>query len=359
MQLVPSPLSTHPPVLPNWQLSGNSRPGFERKNPALYPGHEVWNSTTAIGMRAGLFLNGVRQSELARYYDSRTGTFCSADPLAGDPSDPQSWNRYPYGRNDPIDMTDPTGQHWWDWLALGGALVGDYFTFGALTGALAAEFPSGIQIGIDAASAAASAAGTGIAASHVWHDSFSVPYGGLTNGIQTAAGLPTMSDISPIFDVTQASSVSKLCNNVNAVNFVKSHVADAAMVAKLLHVPTENVLGLSAHESQWGVGRFATQENAFFSEEGGPQPALSNGVMHPTGNPKVNVWGFPSYLASAQGFAARYGNNVNGATDPAQFAGNLQKVGFNSGTKAGNGTPGWSSQVVRDIANTKTRMNCP
>jgi RHS repeat-associated protein len=47
---------------------------------------------------------------LARYYDSRTGTFCSADPLAGSPGDPQSWNRYPYGRNDPIDKSDPNGK---------------------------------------------------------------------------------------------------------------------------------------------------------------------------------------------------------------------------------------------------------
>jgi len=31
--------------------------------------------------------------------------------LAGDPSDPQLWNRYPYGRNDPIDVTDPSGKH--------------------------------------------------------------------------------------------------------------------------------------------------------------------------------------------------------------------------------------------------------
>lgn len=55
---------------------------------------------------------------LARYYDSRTGTFCSVDPLAGSPDDPQSWNRYPYGRNDPIDVTDPSGQHWWNWALL-------------------------------------------------------------------------------------------------------------------------------------------------------------------------------------------------------------------------------------------------
>ncbi len=60
---------------------------------------------------------------LARYYDSRTGTFCSADPLAGSPGDPQSWNRYPYGRNDPIDNTDPSGKHWWNWLLDAGAIA--------------------------------------------------------------------------------------------------------------------------------------------------------------------------------------------------------------------------------------------
>jgi hypothetical protein len=50
---------------------------------------------------------------------SRTGTFCSADPLAGSPGDPQSWNRYPYGRNDPIDVTDPSGKSWWSDLLIG------------------------------------------------------------------------------------------------------------------------------------------------------------------------------------------------------------------------------------------------
>ena len=63
---------------------------------------------------------------LARYYDSRTGTFCSADPLAGSAGDPQSWNRYPYGRTDPINVTDPSGQSWWmPLLQLGIAIAGD------------------------------------------------------------------------------------------------------------------------------------------------------------------------------------------------------------------------------------------
>jgi RHS repeat-associated protein len=65
---------------------------------------------------------------LARYYDSRTGTFCSADPLAGSPGDPQSWNRYPYGRNDPIDITDPSGKSWWSSLLIdAGIAVASYF----------------------------------------------------------------------------------------------------------------------------------------------------------------------------------------------------------------------------------------
>ena len=60
---------------------------------------------------------------LARYYDSRTGTFCSADPRAGSPGDPQSWNRYPYARNDPIDKVDPSGKFFF-LIPLVEALVG-------------------------------------------------------------------------------------------------------------------------------------------------------------------------------------------------------------------------------------------
>lgn len=51
---------------------------------------------------------------VARYYSSRTGTFCLADPVAGSANDPQSWNRYPYGRNDPVGMVDPAGKSWLD-----------------------------------------------------------------------------------------------------------------------------------------------------------------------------------------------------------------------------------------------------
>lgn len=45
----------------------------------------------------------------ARYYDSTTGRFISADTYAGDISDPLTTNKYLYTNNDPVNYIDPTG----------------------------------------------------------------------------------------------------------------------------------------------------------------------------------------------------------------------------------------------------------
>lgn len=49
----------------------------------------------------------------ARYFSAAQGRFTSPDlPLADqDPADPQSWNLYAYGRNNPLLYTDPTGAY--------------------------------------------------------------------------------------------------------------------------------------------------------------------------------------------------------------------------------------------------------
>jgi RHS repeat-associated protein len=46
-----------------------------------------------------------------RYYSSGSGRFMSPDPYqaSGGPAVPQSWNRYAYVQNDPINFGDPTG----------------------------------------------------------------------------------------------------------------------------------------------------------------------------------------------------------------------------------------------------------
>lgn len=50
----------------------------------------------------------------ARYFSSTQGRFTSADPFAGSmrADDPQSFNRYSYVGNNPVNRTDPGGMDW-------------------------------------------------------------------------------------------------------------------------------------------------------------------------------------------------------------------------------------------------------
>src|SRR5229473_7305396 len=47
----------------------------------------------------------------ARYNSSSMGRFMTPDPLlnSGRPWAPQSWNRYAYALNNPLNIVDPTG----------------------------------------------------------------------------------------------------------------------------------------------------------------------------------------------------------------------------------------------------------
>jgi RHS repeat-associated protein len=46
----------------------------------------------------------------ARYYASTMGRFMSPDPGPSHPANPQSWNRYIYGANNPLGSIDPDGR---------------------------------------------------------------------------------------------------------------------------------------------------------------------------------------------------------------------------------------------------------
>jgi RHS repeat-associated protein len=117
------------------QLREKPRLGFSSKNLALHQGHEVCNSTTALGFRAALHLERVRSRYTgkerdaesgndyfgARYYASSMGRFMSPDWSAKQEpvpyaklDNPQSLNLYAYVLNNPLDKTDPDGHDFWD-----------------------------------------------------------------------------------------------------------------------------------------------------------------------------------------------------------------------------------------------------
>jgi RHS repeat-associated protein len=101
-----------------------------------YPFGEQWYSSN--GSSEWMFTSYQHNPEtgleyaMARYYDPRTATFCSADPAEGNPDDPESWNRYAYARDNPINITDPSGKFWlWDVLKIAAFVASDIFTPGA------------------------------------------------------------------------------------------------------------------------------------------------------------------------------------------------------------------------------------
>jgi RHS repeat-associated protein len=102
--------------------------GVATKKSAHFLGHEVCNSTTALGLRGQAALDRIgsrctgkeRDSETgldyfeARYYASNMGRFMSVDPNMESVhrSNPQTWNRYAYVLNNPLSNIDPTGEIW-------------------------------------------------------------------------------------------------------------------------------------------------------------------------------------------------------------------------------------------------------
>ena len=85
-------------------LNDNPRLGFESKNPALHPGHNVCQSTVALRLSWSV-ASEARQSEVM-------GRFMTPDPSGlafADPTNPQSLNLYSYVLNNPLTNIDPTG----------------------------------------------------------------------------------------------------------------------------------------------------------------------------------------------------------------------------------------------------------
>jgi RHS repeat-associated protein len=130
MEQVQIPAFSDPLPVPIPLLKEKPRQGVPGNNPAPHPGHDLHNSTVAIGLRAALHLNAVRSRSTgkerdaesgndyfgARYYASTMGRFLSPD--WSDPAQPipyaslhrpQSLNLYSYVENNPLSQIDDDG----------------------------------------------------------------------------------------------------------------------------------------------------------------------------------------------------------------------------------------------------------
>ncbi|MBK8308586.1 MAG: hypothetical protein IPL00_16200 [Gammaproteobacteria bacterium] len=132
-----------------------------------------------------------------RTYDPKVGRFMQADLFVQDPADTQSYNRYSYARNNPLNATDPTGFLFSELVRVvrdvayivygdGWADPNAWIQLGADLYALAGEFGSG--------GGAGSASAPGAFGSSSWSMSFN----GNSSGPQTAG--TGGADPGPIID---------------------------------------------------------------------------------------------------------------------------------------------------------------
>jgi RHS repeat-associated protein len=300
-----------------------------------YPFGEPWYSTNNLAPEDNwVFTSYDRDQEsgldyaLARYYDSRTGTFCSADPLAGDPSDPQSWNRYPYGRNDPIDITDPSGQSWWSSLLIDvGVAVASYFLgpeleslFGpeaSATGYAAGDLPEtlsytpqlltrGATAAITAGGDAAAGAGGGLA----WGLGGAAAAQAAQNTDQSQQGHGSFAPIGP----APTPAPKKNCPPKFANFFKQAPIFNS--LAKQLNTSSLFLMAQSSWETGW-LGPHAQALNMLF------------GMTHAGGNDIS----YSSYQASANAYYKAYSPYVSNTSTMDQFTAGLKNVpphGYNT-----------------------------
>ena len=375
-----------------------------------FPYGESWYNTSGDKL---LFTSYERDAESgndyaqARYYVSRLGRFSSVDPLSGSTADPQSLNRYAYVRDNPTLLVDPSGtcdelietrrrkrQLRESEVALGG--------MGLLPGELEEPDPGQDLGGDDTISCieGGDGGGGGEGGGSVYGQDggtyfpLPLPYTPCpesttcVESLESAGGTPpgvgyyTPPLDNPYYDdpsndpgfgpygpfqISEGGGGNSgggggkrdVCNKADPTNnkvlsFIAAHQADASAVANQLNVPVQNILGLSAQESNYGQSAIAQAANNFFGQHAGAPG--SSGIYTTSGG--VAVATFPNYLASAQSFATAFGGLVQNQTSPSSFA-NALVPRFNPASAAAGGNPGFVQAVTGAINSVASRLNCP
>jgi RHS repeat-associated protein len=93
--------------------------GATQMDEVRYPWGEEWNHTGSrydehfAGMQWHDYSAGLNPTP-NRQYSGNYGRWLSPDPLGGDVTNPQTWNRYAYVANNPTNFIDPLGLDSWD-----------------------------------------------------------------------------------------------------------------------------------------------------------------------------------------------------------------------------------------------------
>ena len=229
----------------------------------------------------------------ARYYASSMGRFMSPDPLlsSGVPSDPQTWNRYTYGMNNPLRVIDPTGLYGWDQSAGGdmsdddlSAIAGDKHNKRHKWAQNALSFRSDFRNAWNAASDAT---------------------GGMPMGEQTAtlAGLNAYGFEGENNGVT----VGMSANNSGATNpFTGDGTINVTFNPSILS--QSNFLAVTVAHEGVHVSKFEAWENS-----GDP---VAGGLTHFTN--EAAAWAVGSFVAQALGMKSLAPQGAGPGTDCAQ-----------------------------------------
>jgi len=138
--------------------------------------------------------------------------------------------------------------------------------------------------------------------------------------------------------------------------FIEAHLADAQKAAAELHVPVENILGITALESGWGTGDFVQGgKNNYFGAEW-PAP-FSGKPVSAAGNPKRLMATFSSYKQSLDSFIQKNKSHLFGVSDPSSFAKIAQEIGkFGINTETGEPEPHYTNSVVATIRSVRRML---
>ena len=274
-----------------------------------------------------------------RMFSSTQGRWLSPDPLFGSVANPQSLNRYAYVLNNACSATDASG-------------LGPGDDGGDSGGGSCTVNPDG---SIDCPPMSVSSTGVAPPVPTEGSDSNSDLMGPGSSIWDLLFG----GNITPIGPIVAPGRIRRPpkrpldpCANKVAVNFIKSHLADAQALANKLGVPPEFVLAVSEDESTYGTSDLVKFANNFFGLWAGAPGNV--GTWTTGGGTGVSKFGGPdAFLSSGQSFVSIESATVSGVSDPTEFFTDLHaKFGLGFTTKA------YVDKMASIASMTRRRMKC-